>query len=178
MSAKSCVNSYCVGTNNVVFPVRNRPSNPGDTWQNPYPAYCTGTWWIDTRGSSYTSGCTTSWVVLDHCQRPNGALFSACPAVGFCGDGTTDAGEQCDSGAQIGRISLTQLCDDTCHRVELRTCINSSCSGTNSILTEVANTSTGQSNGGRKFYCKGSWTVSTYGTLYDSTCSTVWQEVF
>jgi hypothetical protein len=99
MWARSCVNSYCKGTNNVIFPVRNQPSNPGDRNYNPYPAYCTRDWWIDTRGSTFDSGCTTGWVLLDHCQRPNGAQFAECPA-NDCGNGVCESRENGSTCAQ------------------------------------------------------------------------------
>lgn len=52
----SCVNAFVSGQGQTLFPIANAAGNyTKDAYR------CDGTFWVDTRGSSFTSSCSTAW---------------------------------------------------------------------------------------------------------------------
>ncbi len=56
----SCINAMISGNNKVVFPVTN---TDGDS--NPIPYRCRGSFWVDTRGTTFDSWCETGWEAVN-----------------------------------------------------------------------------------------------------------------
>jgi|GEM_PF-5212288 len=71
-----CVNSFCSGFANAIFPVANTTLGKS----NRMPAVCDGTWWIQTNSELimgetvqyFNSSCSTGWRWLANCYRPDG----------------------------------------------------------------------------------------------------------
>lgn len=142
----SCVDAYCEGTGGAVFPVRNTAGS-----QNEMPAICDGTWYVDTRGANFQSGCKGNngfgsgfWTFAVNCNDANGYRIPGCP------DLTPKPG----------------------HTVQ--TCYNAECSGYNTTLKDFYNGD--YINGGSKpnrsggYRCDGKWHMDVRGSLWTSEC--------
>ncbi|MCC6551518.1 MAG: hypothetical protein IT372_00675 [Polyangiaceae bacterium] len=76
----SCIDAYVSGQNKTVFPVANAVGG-----YNKDAYRCDGNFWIDTRGSSFTSSCSTGWKKVQNlgCGTPTyqPTYWSSVPSV-------------------------------------------------------------------------------------------------
>lgn len=60
-SSRHCINKYCTGSNSVLFPVKN-----ANQQEIPYPALCSGSWWVNVEGKHWESYCSSgNWEWVD-----------------------------------------------------------------------------------------------------------------
>jgi len=143
----SCTNSYCTGSHTEVIP-RNGFGYHGE---GSYltPAVCDGDWWVDTRGGSYNSNCSTTWRFAGNCNYPDGSgVIPGCPIrAGSLITGLDMNNRRCNNGDGSGR-----------------------CVGENSVVT-VSNTAHPTPG---TYKCTGTYWVNTADPTFDSYCSTGW----
>jgi hypothetical protein len=198
VNGHNCIDAFgCMGSNSIIFPVRNSPVNGTPVKTETHPMYCKGNWTMNTYQSNFSYKCSTKWVYRSDCDKLGGrGTFENCPAQKtktFCGDKGVQTPndnmqqEECDRGSDNGKYLDGWMCKD-CRKIAVTTCVDKYCQSNNPvILTKVENTKSKVSNGDGIYACYGIWWVDTKTVTvngkteyhYDSKCSGAgdWQKV-